>query len=89
MATAQSPGSSPSQSTIEADFAQSAGQIRPLHGMNCGPISEGFTRNLSGYFRELKIPCVRIIAPNFPAMDCANLQEVFPDFKADPAGPAN
>jgi len=51
---------------IEVDFSRPIGTIRPLHGVNCGPIAERFTLDLSRYFRALQIPYVRLHSPNFP-----------------------
>lgn len=74
---------------IEVDFSQVVGTIRPLHGVNCGPIAEGFTLDLSRFFRDLRIPYVRLHSPNFPAIDCVHIEHVFPDMTADSDDPAN
>jgi len=74
---------------LEVDFSQVVGSIRPLHGVNCGPIAERFTLDLSRYFRALQIPYVRLHSPNFPGIDCVHIEHVFPDMTADPDDPAN
>jgi xylan 1,4-beta-xylosidase len=74
---------------VEVDFSQVVGTIRPLHGVNCGPIAERFTLDLSRYFRALQIPCVRLHSPNYPGIDCVHIEHVFPDLTADPDNPAN
>jgi hypothetical protein len=74
---------------VEVNLAERTGSIRYLLGVNNGPISQGFTLDLSEYFRELKIPQVRLHAPNFPGQDCIHIQHIFPDMSADPDNPAN
>jgi hypothetical protein len=74
---------------VEVDFSQVIGTIRPLHGVNCGPIAEGFTLDLSRFFRDLRIPYVRLHSPNFPAIDCVHIEHIFADMTADPDNPAN
>lgn len=74
---------------VEVDCSQVVGAIRPLHGVNCGPIAEGFTLDLSRFFRDLRIPYVRLHSPNFPAIDCVHIERVFPDMTADPDNPAS
>lgn len=78
-----------SRRVVEVDFSQPSGTIRPLHGVNCGPIAEGFTLDLSRFFRDLQIPYVRLHSPNFPGLDCVGFEQVFPDFAADADNPAN
>ncbi len=74
---------------IEIDFSRQTGVIRPLQGMNCGPWVEHFTLDLSHYFRELKVPHVRLAVPNWPGTDCVHIQNIFPDMSADPEDPAS
>lgn len=74
---------------IEVDFSRVVGTIRPLHGVNSGPIAEHFTVDLSKYFRELQIPCVRLTLPNWPGVDCVHIKCVFPNMAADPDDPAS
>jgi hypothetical protein len=83
-------GSDPNQTrNLEVDFSRIVGQIRPLHGVNCGPISENFFVDLSPLFQQLSIPYVRLVAPNFPAVNCVSVHTIFRDFDADPEDPAN
>ena len=74
---------------IEIDFSQQIGAIRPLQGMNCGPWVEHFTLDLSGYFRELQVPYVRVHCPNWPGTDCVHIQYIFRNMDTDPDDPAN
>jgi len=97
--TGRAPGQSTTESAgardqnairkIDVDFAKVVGRIRPLHGVNCGPLAEAFTIDLSWLFHQLDIPYVRLIAPNWPGTDCVQINFVFPDFDADPADSAN
>jgi hypothetical protein len=84
-----SPPRAASPRGVEVDFSKPIGTIRPLHGVNCGPIAEGFTLDLSRYFRALQIPYVRLHSPNFPGIDCVHIEHVFPDMTTDPDNPAN
>jgi hypothetical protein len=74
---------------IDVDFSEIIGTIRPFQGVNCGPSTEHFTLDLSEYFRELRIPYVRLIAPNWPGTDCVHIQYIFRNMEADPDDPAN
>ncbi|MDB6168835.1 MAG: hypothetical protein JWM88_1699 [Verrucomicrobia bacterium] len=74
---------------IDVDFSAPVGTIRPLFGVNCGPYAANFTIDLSDQFRELKIPLVRPIAPNYPGQDCVHIQYIFRNMDADADDPAN
>lgn len=58
---------------IEVDFSQTVGKLRRLHGVNCGPMAENFTLDLSPYFRKLRTPDVRLCAPHWPGTDCVEI----------------
>src|SRR5574340_370894 len=81
----------PSHATLAAEFrvdcARPIGTIRPLHGVNSGPIHYGGTLDLSGYFRELAVPWTRLHDCHWPNTDVVDIHAVFPDLRADPSGP--
>jgi hypothetical protein len=74
--------------TLEVDAGRKTGQIRPIHGINGGPICYGGVVDLSPYHKALGIPMTRIHDANWPARDVVDVHAIFPDFDADPDSPA-
>ncbi|MHB8969381.1 MAG: GH39 family glycosyl hydrolase [Pirellulaceae bacterium] len=48
------------EQTVRVDCERRCGTIRPLHGVNGGPLVNGETIDLSAYWRELAIPITRL-----------------------------
>lgn len=65
------------------------GRIRPLHGVNNGPVGYGSLVDVSHRFRELAIPYTRLHDPNWPHPREVDVPQVFPDFSADPDDPSS
>ena len=63
------------------------GVIRPLHGVNGGPLNYGETVDLSAYWRELAIPLTRLHDCEWPNPSVVDIHAVFPSLQADPALP--
>ena len=74
---------------LTVDCSKTAGKIRPLHGLNCGPTTDGGMIDLSAQYRELAVPLVRLHDCNWPNPDVVDIHVVFPDFRADPNVPAS
>lgn len=74
---------------LRVDCAKGAGAIRPLHGVNNGPLNFGETVDVSAYWRELAVPLVRLHDSEFPDPDVVDVHAVFPDLRADPEDPAS
>ncbi len=74
---------------ITVDFANPVGALKPLHGVNNGPISFGGMLNNSHRFRELGVPWVRLHDTNWPHPREVDVPQIFPNFNADPDDPAN
>jgi xylan 1,4-beta-xylosidase len=74
---------------IQVDFAQAAGVLKPLHGVNNGPISFGSMLDNRHRFRELGVPWVRLHDTNWPHPREVDVPQIFPDFNADPEEPAS
>ncbi len=72
-------------SIVEVDAGKSAGVIRRLQGGNLGPVSPLRLLNLSDYFRECKIPVVRLHDAVWFASYSVDITTIFRDFKADPS----
>lgn len=86
VATLGSPGFG---ADVRVDFSQLVGTIRPLHGVNCGPLPAGGLTDLSDLHRAAAFPFVRLHDCRWPNTDVVDIHVVFPDFRRDPADPAS
>lgn len=77
----------PPVAEITIDCSRIDGAIRPLHGVNSGPIHLGETLDLSARFREIGVPLARLHDCHWPNADVIDIHVVFPDFNADPSRP--
>jgi hypothetical protein len=75
--------------TLRVDAGRKIGTVRPIHGINGGPICYGGIVDLSSYHRILGIPLTRIHDANWPARDVVDIHAIFPDFLADPQLPGS
>jgi len=73
----------------EIDFSRTNGVIRPLHGINGGPLCYRGTVDLSEGHRQLAIPLTRLHDCPWVNADVVDMHFVFPNPKADPAQPEN
>ncbi|MHB1462231.1 MAG: GH39 family glycosyl hydrolase [Armatimonadota bacterium] len=74
---------------IRVDFSKPIGQIKPVHGVNNGPVCYGSILNVSASWRELGIPFARLHDPNWPHPREVDIPQIFPDFSKDPHDPAS
>ena len=74
---------------IEVDFGTTNGVIRPLHGVNKGPLVAGGLMDLTEQHRALGIPFTRLHDCHWPNPDVVDIHAIFPDFAADPAKPGS
>src|SRR4051794_7984798 len=77
-------GVEPSGIKLEADFGQTNGLIRPLHGVNLGPLCYRGTVDLSAYHRELAVPLTRLHDVSWVNAEAVDIHTIFPDFHNDP-----
>ena len=80
------PTSSPAQAqarSIEVDFSKVTGIIRPLNGVNGGPIVTRGAFDLSPYFRQLGIKHIRLHDVPWMYENAIDINYVFPRFEAD------
>jgi xylan 1,4-beta-xylosidase len=70
---------------VQVDFQATQGLIRPLHGVNLGPLCYRGTVDLSVYHRELAIPLTRLHDVPWVNAEAVDIHTVFPDFRNDPA----
>ena len=69
------------------DLRRTAGGIKPLHGVNNGPVTYGSLVDVSDYYCKAGIPLVRLHDPNWPHPREVDVHIVFPDFDRDPDDP--
>jgi xylan 1,4-beta-xylosidase len=74
---------------LQVDFGRVTGTIRPLHGLNQGPLAAGGLLDLTSEFKELQPPFIRLHDCHWPNGDVVDMHVVFPDFDADPERPEN
>lgn len=79
----------PDAREIELDFQRTNGVVRPLHGVNLGPLCYRGTVDLSEYHRELGIPLVRLHDVVWVNAEAVDIHTVFPDFRDDPSQAGN
>jgi hypothetical protein len=75
------------EAVLSADFSVPAGTIRPLHGINKGPLAPGGIFNLIREQKELGIPFTRLHDCGWPNPHVVDHHVVFPNPDADPALP--
>jgi hypothetical protein len=73
---------------LRIDFARTNGFIRPLHGINKGPLAAGGLVDVTADLRALQPPSARLHDCHWPNPDVVDIHCVFPDFEAD-AGQAS
>ena len=70
--------------SFEVDFAKTNGVLRPLHGVNKGPIAAGGTIDLTARQQELGIPFTRLHDCLWPHPDVVDIHAIFRNPSADP-----
>lgn len=68
------------------DFSESYGQIRPLHGVNGGPLSCGSWLDHTPAFEQMEVPGIRFHDAMWPGV-VVDMHHIFPDFSRDPQDP--
>lgn len=74
---------------VIVDCSRARGPARALHGVNCGPLQQGGTLDLSALHRRLDIPLSRLHDCHWPNPDVVDIHVVFPEFGADPTRPGS
>lgn len=74
---------------LVVDFGRELGRIKPLHGVNGGPVNWGGRANLSEYHRQAGFPHVRLHDINWPGCNLVDIPAIFPLFHLDADDPAN
>jgi len=73
--------------TLTADFSVPTGALRPLHGINKGPLAPGGIFDVIAEQKELGIPFTRLHDCGWPNPYVVDHHAVFPNPNADPALP--
>ena len=74
---------------LTVDFSKTNGLIRPLHGVNLGPLCYRGMVDLSEYHRELRLPLTRLHDVVWVNADAVDISTIFRDFRNDPAKPGS
>ena len=69
---------------VVIDFSRVEGRIRPLHGVNLGPLCYRGTVDLSAYHRELGVPFTRLHDVVWVNAEAVDIHTIFRDFRNDP-----
>ncbi|GIP33285.1 hypothetical protein [Paenibacillus sp. J2TS4] len=72
---------------IQLNIDRPLGAVKPIHGVNNGPVTYGSLVDVSDYFVSMRVPLVRLHDPNWPHPREVDIHIVFPDFSKDPADP--
>ena len=76
--------------TVQVDFSKSAGLLKPVHGVNCGPWAAGsHTADMVTRHKEAGFPSVRLHDCNWPHPDVVDIPAIFPLFHLDHNDPSN
>ena len=74
---------------VRVDFGQTNGLIRPLHGINKGPLGAGGLVDLTEQHKSLRVPVARLHDCHWPNPDVVDIHAVFPRSDADPEQPGS
>lgn len=77
---------------LKADFSAASGKpIKPLHGVNSGPMNKVFTYDARPLFAEAGIPFARLHDVEYPygSGEFVDIPCIFRCFDADETDPAN
>ncbi len=87
---AETPEASATNGTVSIHFGTPAGRIKPLHGVNGGPLSRSSeSDNLVVYHAEAGFPHTRLHDCQWPSPNVVDVHCVFPLFHADADDPRN
>ena len=76
---------------LTLDFSQECGKIKPMHGVNNGPLTEDFAQDASRWFNEAHIPFSRLHDTEYP-FGCGEFVDIdclFKNWNADENDPSN
>ena len=71
------------------DFGRQLGPVRPLNGVNLGPLAMNGMLDLTAAHRELKVPLTRLHDVPYIVQDTVDVHHIVRNREADPDDPAN
>jgi len=74
---------------ITVDFDKITGKIKPLHGLDNGPVCYGGLVDVTEYYKEINTPYIRLHDTNWPHPREVDIFTIFPDFDKDENDPAS
>lgn len=74
---------------LEVDFRKETGAIRPLHGVNMGPLMMNGWLDFSDTYKELAFPLTRLHDCVYAVPEVVDVHCIFPLFHADHHDPRN
>jgi hypothetical protein len=74
---------------LTVDFAEARGELRPLHGINKGPLAPNGLVDVTEAQKRLRVPSTRLHDCHHPNPAVVDLHAVFPNPDADPSLPAS
>jgi len=77
------------ENSVIADFAQSQGRVRSLHGVTNGPKKIGALVDVTAAYRELDLPWIRLHDSGGTFTCVVDIPAIFPNEDADPENPEN
>ena len=76
-------------SRIHVNFSKVLGPVKPMHGVNNGPVTYGGLTDTVASFKEAGIPIVRLHDPDWPNPYQVDIPKIFPDWDKDENDPAS
>ena len=76
---------------LSVNFSQAIGAIKPVNGVNNGPLTCNFSQDARPYFKEARIPFSRLHDTEYPfgAGEFVDVHCLFRNFGCDENDPAN
>ena len=75
--------------TIKVDFSKRTGPLKPVNGIDNGPVCFGSLIDSSKYYKQAAFPYCRLHDTNYPHPREVDIPTIFKDFNADPDDPAS
>lgn len=74
---------------VRIDCDRITGSIKPLHGVNNGPVSHHFWHDTSHYYKEIGVPYIRLHDTDYPSQRMVDIRHIFKVWEADEQDPAS
>jgi len=74
---------------IKVDLTKKLGTLKPVNGVDNGPVCFGSLIDSTEYYKQAAFPYVRLHDTNYPHPREVDIPTIFKDFNADPDDPAS